>query len=76
MKLPPPVPSTAIYTRTPRDTPLLLRSGLELRALLPEPRDLCFFAGSDKGALRIGDFGCCRLAGGQPGLCRVEVIPA
>src|SRR5262249_25979465 len=66
----------------PCGTPLLLRSCilrpaycLKLRALLPKPRGLRLLAGPDKGALDIGDLGCCRIAGGHPCLRRVDFVP-
>jgi hypothetical protein len=40
-----------------------------------QPRALRLFAGFDKGALCLGDLGCCYVAGGHPCLRRVEVIP-
>src|SRR5262249_7589832 len=49
---------------------------LKLRAFIAKPLLFGLLAGTDQGALRIGDFGCPHLAGGHPSLRRVKIIPA
>src|SRR5262245_45462179 len=49
---------------------------LKLLAFIPKPLRFSLLAGTDQGALRVGDGGCPHLAGGHPSLCRVKIIPA
>src|SRR5262245_65383843 len=64
------------YASVAAPSPLAPWYHLELRALLPEPRGLRLFTRFDKGALRVGDLGRCRLAGRHPCFGCVDVIPA
>src|SRR5262249_39214599 len=47
---------------------------LELRAFIPKPLRFGFLAGTDQGALRVGDLGCPHLAGGHPSLRRAKIV--
>src|SRR5262249_56532494 len=49
---------------------------LKLRAFIPNPLRFSLLAGTDQGALRVGDLGCPHLAGGHPSLRCVKIIPA
>src|SRR5262249_37443996 len=57
-------------------TPLLPHSLLELLALFVQPRGLRLFASFEKGALRVGDLGRCRVTGFHPSPCFVDSVPA
>src|SRR5262245_53990949 len=49
---------------------------LKLFAFSPKPLRFGLLAGTDQGALCVGDLGCPHLAGGHPSLRRVKIIPA
>src|SRR5215469_4712870 len=49
---------------------------LKLRAFVPKPLLFGLLAGTDQGALCVGDLGCPHLAGGHPSLRRAKIIPA